>query len=198
MAVFHLLRHGQHDLIGRSLVGRTPGVTMNETGRAEIARAAKFLAERPLVALVASPLDRTRETARIVASATNLTPTHDERLLEIDFGSFSDQRFEALHQDPAWTFWNSARATARAPLGETMLEVQARWMSCLLELRDLYGPGDEIAIAGHGDPIRAVLAYCLGVPIDLFLRIEVDCGSISTVRLALDGVRVLRTNFCPS
>src|SRR3954462_3760132 len=146
MAIFHLLRHGQHDLIGRSLVGRTPGITMNETGRAEIGRAAKWLAERPLVALVASPLDRTRETARIVAVATKLQPSHDERLLEIDFGTFADQSFDKLHRDPAWLFWNSARATARAPSGETMLEVQARWMSTLLDLRDLYGPDDEIVV----------------------------------------------------
>jgi probable phosphoglycerate mutase len=197
MAIFHLLRHGQHDLIGRSLVGRTPGVTMNEAGRAEIARAAAWLAKRPLAALVASPLDRTRETARIIAATTELEPTHDERLLEIDFGAFADQRLEALRKDPAWKFWNASRAMARASTGETMLEVQARWMSCLLELRDQYGANDEIVVVGHGDPIRAVLAYCLGVPIDLFLRIEVDCGSISTMRLAVDGVAVLRLNLMP-
>jgi probable phosphoglycerate mutase len=197
MAIFHLLRHGQHDLIGRTLVGRTPGVTMNEVGRAEMARAASWLAKRSLVALVASPLDRTRESARIIAAATEMEPTHDERLLEIDLGAFADQRFERLRKDPAWTFWNASRALARAPTGETMLEVQARWMGCLLELRDQYGADDEIAIVGHGDPIRAVLAYCLGVPIDLLLRIEVDCGSISTTRIALDGVTVMRTNFMP-
>jgi probable phosphoglycerate mutase len=197
MAIFHLLRHGQHDLIGRELVGRTPGVTMNEAGRAEMARAAKFLAQRPLVALVASPLDRTREAARIVAAAINLVPAHDERLLELEFGNFAGQRFEALARDLDWTQWNTMRAQTRAPGGETMLEVQARWMSCLFELRDLYGPDDEIAVIGHGDPIRAAVAYCLGVPIDLFLRIEIDCGSISTVRLATSGVTVQRVNLMP-
>ncbi len=86
---------------------------------------------------------------------------------------------------------------ARAPTGETMLEVQARWMCCLLELRDLHGADEEIVLIGHGDPIRATLAYCLGMPIDLFTRIEIDCGSISTVRLTVDDVTVQRVNFMP-
>jgi broad specificity phosphatase PhoE len=197
MAVFHLLRHGQYDLLGRVLVGRTPGVTMNEAGRAEMARAATWLAKRKLVALLASPLDRTREAARIVAATVDIPPTHDERLLEIDFGSFAEQRFEALHLDPAWRYWNAARAMARAPSGETMLDVQARWMSCLFEWRDLHGAEDEIAVIGHGDPIRAVLAHALGVPLDLFQRIEIDCGSISTLRLTADLVSVQRMNFMP-
>jgi probable phosphoglycerate mutase len=197
MAIFHLLRHGQHDLFGRTLTGRTPGLTMNETGRAEIAGAAAWLAARPLIALVASPLDRTREAARIVAAATELQPTHDERLLEIDYGTFADQRFDTLHHDVAWQSWTENRSMTRAPTGETMLEVQARCMSCLFELRDLHGADDEIVLIGHGDPIRATLAYCLGIPIDLLTRIEVDCGSISTVRLAVDGVTVQRVNFMP-
>ncbi|GIL39737.1 histidine phosphatase family protein [Roseiterribacter gracilis] len=197
MAIFHLLRHGQHDLLKHTLTGRTPGVTMNETGRAETARAAAWLATRALVALVASPLDRTREAARIVAAATNLQPTHDERLLEIDYGTFAGQRFDVLHQDPAWLNWTQNRAITRTPTGETMLEVQARYVSCLIDLRDLYGADEEIAVIGHGDPIGATLAYFLGAPIDVRRRIEIDNGSISTLRLALDSVTVQRVNFMP-
>ncbi len=35
MTVFHLLRHGEHGLLGRVLAGRMPGVGLTERGRAE-------------------------------------------------------------------------------------------------------------------------------------------------------------------
>jgi broad specificity phosphatase PhoE len=46
MTILHLLRHGEHGLLGRVLAGRMPGVGMTQRGRAEIAAAAERLAAR--------------------------------------------------------------------------------------------------------------------------------------------------------
>ena len=63
MGVFHLLRHGEHGLLGKVLAGRMPGVGMTERGRAEIASQAERLARETVAAIYASPLQRTRESA---------------------------------------------------------------------------------------------------------------------------------------
>src|SRR5438876_12433676 len=75
MTVFHLLRHGEHGLLGRVLAGRMPGVGMTERGRAEIAAAAERFAREKIAAIYASPLQRTRESAEIGAMRLGLPLT---------------------------------------------------------------------------------------------------------------------------
>jgi len=48
--------------------------------------------------------------------------------------------------------------------------------------------------AGHGDVIRAAIAYCLGVPLDLFLRIEIRPALVSSVRFSDESLLVLGVN----
>lgn len=70
-----------------------------------------------------------------------------------------------------------------------------RFVSHLIRLHE-DRPGTRVALVGHADPIRAVLAYWLGVPLDLFLRIEVSPASISAVELRDREPRVLSVNEC--
>ena len=46
MTMLHLLRHGEHNLGGRVLAGRMPGVGLTERGRAEIAAACRAARRR--------------------------------------------------------------------------------------------------------------------------------------------------------
>ena len=85
MGVFHFLRHGEHGLLGKVLAGRMPGVGMTERGRAEIASQAERLAREKIAAIYASPLQRTRETAEIVAARLSLPIEFRDDLLELDF-----------------------------------------------------------------------------------------------------------------
>ena len=54
-------------MAGRVLAGRMPGIGLTERGRAEIAVVAERLAGDNIAAIYASPLQRTRESAEIVA-----------------------------------------------------------------------------------------------------------------------------------
>src|SRR5207253_8830585 len=100
MTVFHLLRHGEHGLLGRVLAGRMPGVGMTERGRAEIAAAAERLAGEKIAALYSSPLQRTRETAEIVAAPLGLPIGFRDDLLELDFGEWTGATFDSIRADP--------------------------------------------------------------------------------------------------
>src|SRR6266702_5097218 len=88
MTVFHLLRHGEHGLLGRVLAGRMPGVGLTERGRAEIAAVAERLAGEKVAALYASPLQRTRESAEIVAARLGLEITFYDDLIDLEFGEW--------------------------------------------------------------------------------------------------------------
>ena len=196
MTVFHLLRHGEHGLLGRVLAGRMPGVGLSERGRAEIAAVAERLAGDDITALYASPLQRTRESAEIVAARLGLPIEFRDELLELDFGEWTGATFDAIRADPRWLAWSSQRSLATIPGGESMRAVQRRAVEALLEISGRRG-GETVVLVSHGDVIRAMLVFALGMPLDFYGRIEVGQGSLSTLRIDESGVRVLAINERP-
>ena len=196
VTVFHLVRHGEHNLQSRVLAGRMPGVGLSERGRAEIAATAERLAGDNIAALYASPLQRTRESAEILAQRLGLPVEFRDDLVELDFGDWTGSTFDAIRADPMWQLWNSHRSIARIPGGETMRDVQRRAVEAVMELR-MRHPDDTVAVVSHGDVIRAALCFALTTPLEFITRIEVAPGSISTLRLEPADIRVLAINERP-
>lgn len=187
------IRHTEHEAGPDVLIGRTPGVALTAAGREHAAAVATRLARLPIRAIYASPVNRARETAEIAGGRLGLEVQSEDGLNEVDFGAWTGTLFADLDRVPAWREWNSVRSACRPPGGETMLEVQARMLDVVRRLRERH-PDDCVALFSHGDPIRAAAAYWLGVPLDLFLRIRVDLGSITAVALDDRGPDVLCVN----
>ena len=196
MTVFYLLRHGEHVLRGRVLAGRTPGVGLSARGRAEIAAVADRLAEERIAALCSSPLQRTRETAEILADRLDLPIEYREDVIELDFGEWTGLTFDAVRADERWKLWSTCRSIATVPGGESMRQVQERVVEALFELRQAH-PDGTVVVVSHGDVIRAALLFALGMPLDFYSRIEVGLASMSTIRIDNSGLRVLTVNERP-
>ncbi len=65
MATVILVRHGRTSAnASGTLAGRLPGVRLDDVGAEQAARTAARLAVVPLAAIVTSPLERCRDTAR--------------------------------------------------------------------------------------------------------------------------------------
>lgn len=192
-----LVRHGSHDRLGKVLCGRMDGVTLSEDGLRESAALAAWLARERLVGLYTSPLERTRETAAPIAQACGLEPIEDADLLEIDFGAWTGKSFDELREDPAWTAWNTQRAMARPPGGESMVEVQARLRRWLDRVR-LVHPEQRIAAVAHADPIKVLVAHVLGFSLDQHDRLEISPGSVSVIVAGDWGAKVMSLNERPA
>lgn len=190
---FHLIRHADNDLVGDRLAGRTPGVHLNAVGRAQAERLAERLASTPIDVLFSSPLERTRETAQPLARKLGLEVQLSDALLEINFGDWTSQSFRELDRLESWKQWNTFRSAGRAPNGESMLEVQARFVGEMERLRRRF-PNRTLALFSHGDPLRAAIVYYLGLSLDLLLRLELSTASITTLAIDDWGVRFLRIN----
>jgi broad specificity phosphatase PhoE len=197
MTVIHLLRHGEREP-SPVLVGRTPGFGLTEKGRAEITAVAERLAADgdDIAALYASPLQRTRETAEIVAGRLGLPIVFRDELLELDFGEWTGLAFDAIRADPRWPTWSTQRSLAAIPGGESMRQVQRRVVEALIEIGARHPDGNVVAVS-HGDVIRAALVFALGMPLDFYGRLEVAQGSLSTIRLDSAGIRVIAINDRP-
>jgi probable phosphoglycerate mutase len=197
VTLFHLVRHGEHVMQGRLIAGRTPGFGLSPKGRAEAAAVAERLAGETIAAVYASPLDRTRETAEIIALRLSLPVALREDLAELDFGEWTGRTFDEVKTDRRFEQWRNCRSIAAIPGGESWRQVQDRTVGALFDIRRLH-PEGTVVVVSHGDVIRAALLFVLGMPLDLYGRIEVATASISTVRLDDNGIRVPAINERPA
>jgi len=195
VTVVHLLRHGEPSVFGR-INGRLPGVGLSAKGRAEIAAVAGRLAEEKIDAIYASPLQRTRETAEILADRLALPVQYREDVIEIDYGEWTGLTFDKIRQDERWQMWARSRSIAAVPGGESWRRVQERVVGALFDLRQAH-PEGSVVVVSHGDVIRAALLFALGMPLDFYSRIEIAFASLSTIRLDGSGTRVAGLNEWP-
>ena len=189
-----LIRHAAHAQLGAVLSGRLPGLPLNPRGRAQAERLARRLADEPLAALHASPVQRAQETAASIARAQpGLAVTTIAALDEVDFGEWQGQAFTDLAADPRWAEWNAHRAAAIAPGGEAMASAQERaWAHVARTARD--AAGETIAMVTHCDIIRALVARILGLSLDRLLAFEVGPASLTRIELGEWGARLLSLN----
>lgn len=184
MTTIYLVRHGAHDRLNRFLDGRRPGVHLNDLGRRQAAYAAERLVNRGIEAIHSSPLDRTVETATIIAERLGLPVETQQALEELDFGDWSGKTIEELKPREDWRRWNEARAISPTPAGDTMRAAQNRGLDFIDGLRRTR-PDGRFALVGHSDPLKAILFFYLGLSLDKLLRIAVSPGSLS--RIEIDG-----------
>jgi probable phosphomutase (TIGR03848 family) len=193
MSTFYFIRHGTNDMLGKSIAGWLPGVHLNKEGREQAGRLASYLGSHPIQRIYSSPLERAMETAQPLAKTLKLEIQSTNELGEVQFGDWNGATLENLDRQHLWKQWNTFRTGTRIPNGDMMILVQARMAAFLQKLREEF-PGETIALFSHGDPIRAALAYYLGIPLDYMLRFEVDPASVSVLSITDYGPRVLSMN----
>ncbi|HET7624645.1 MAG TPA: histidine phosphatase family protein [Verrucomicrobiae bacterium] len=182
MTTFYLIRHASNDFFPHTLVGRNPGIHLNGTGQREAEQLAERLAGEGIEKIFSSPMERCRETAEPLAAKCNLNVEISGALNEVDFGDWAGRAFAELDQLEKWKQWNTFRSGARATNGETMFEVQNRVVG-FLEKLSRERAGQRIALVSHGDPIRAVILYFLGTPLEFIRRIEISPASVSILSI---------------
>src|SRR5581483_3406036 len=84
-----LIRHGNTDAVGDHLSGHAPHVHLNDSGRGQVAALVQRLRDTTIDAVFSSPLERTRETADVIADARGLEVVIEPRLIEYDVGAWT-------------------------------------------------------------------------------------------------------------
>ncbi len=193
MTTILLIRHALTDAIGHYVAGTAPGLHLNADGRRQAEELAWRLNPVPIVALISSPLERATETAKPIARDHALDVQILPALNEVEVGAWTGKSFEELSGDPEWAHYNRNRSTTRPPGGELMIDVQHRGVQAVIELARRY-PAGTVAVVSHGDVVRAILLYFLGMPIDSYDRIEASPARISLVTLDEGAPKVVQVN----
>ncbi len=196
--VVHLVRHGEVENPDRITYGRLPGFSLSSAGRAQAERAAAELQRRidgPVV-IVASPLDRARESAEIIRAS--LAPTtelrFDPRLIES--GTWREGLPRDIDLRRYLDRW--MRSTARAQ-SEAPRDVALRVRSAVLDAL-LASPDATPVLVSHQLPIwmgRVAFERRLATPDEpwhvrlfplAFTRGRCEPASITTLSLHGDSL----------
>ncbi len=174
--MIHVVRHGRTEANASGLLLGRANPDLDATGREQAAALAAALPDD--VVVISSPLARTRQTAAAI------DPSHrvDDRLIELDYGEFD---LQPLSDIPAatWADWR-ADPTFAPPGGESLAELYERVAELLDEIAPMAEDRDVVLVS-HVSPIKAAMAWALGVGIDISWRSHV--AQASMVRIAVSS-----------
>jgi broad specificity phosphatase PhoE len=173
-----VVRHGQTAAnAAGQLLGRAD-VLLTETGREQAASLAEAVGRVDLV--VSSPLQRARETA----AAFGLPVEVDERWTELDYGEYDER---PLGDVPAemWETWRGDTEYA-PPGGESLASLGRRVRAACDDIATAAADADVVVVT-HVSPIKAAVAWALGVGDDVSWRMFVTLASITRIAISERG-----------
>jgi len=167
-----LIRHGETEW---SRTGRHTGrsnVPLNEEGRLRASAIGRALKEHKF-SVLASPLDRARETCRIAGYED--AAVVDPDLREWDYGDYEGRTTAEIRgEDPNWSVWLSPIVN-----GESLDQVAERAQRVIGRVLSM-APGN-VALFAHGHILRILAACWVELPPVGGRRLALDTASISTL-----------------
>jgi probable phosphoglycerate mutase len=165
-----LVRHAEAVAKGDNGVARDHDRPLTETGREQARRLGRALAGRTFTRVLASPLARAAETARLAGFGDGVT--FDDALQEWDYGVYEGRtRVEIARDEPGWTVW-----TRPIRGGETLEELGARADRVIARLLPLEG---DVLIVSHGHFLRVLAARWIGAEPGLAGHLELATATVS-------------------
>lgn len=158
-----LVRHGATELTAEDRFAGSINVPLSDVGRGQAQRLAARLGSEPITAIYASPLDRTMETARILAAPHSLEIQARDGLREISHGHWEKMtrnEVEEKFPDEA-AEWEQDPFTFAPSGGESGLAVTARSLPVLVDIVRAH-PSASVLVVSHKATIRLLLSSLLG------------------------------------
>ncbi|HEY5025046.1 MAG TPA: histidine phosphatase family protein [Acidimicrobiales bacterium] len=187
-----LVRHGETEgNAARQLLGRAES-PLTERGRADAVALGGALG--PVSRLVCSPLGRARLTAE--ALGLDLPVEVDDRWIEVDYGELEGRALAAVPPE-LWWRWRADPGFAPSG-GESLAHVGARVRDACAELFAVAGQGAradaDVVVVSHVSPIKAAVAWALGVGDAVVWRLYLATASITRIGWGADGPVLHRYN----
>ncbi|MCM1324679.1 MAG: histidine phosphatase family protein [Acetobacter sp.] len=163
--ILYLMRHGQTDW---NVEGRVQGwndTPLNKKGIEQARAAGEKLAGENIETIYSSDLKRAKKTAEFVSAALDLPLHYTKRLREMNFGKASGVKKTDLLAKFPYIYSafndlkNQERYDIRYPEGESIGEVQQRFMKFVTKLLD--DRRQSVLIVTHGMFVRIFAESCL-------------------------------------
>ena len=178
----YLVRHGETFWNRESRCQGVTDIALSDKGYQQAHALTKVFSEKPLSLVLTSPLQRSRETAAIIAKPHNLSIEIHDGLREWNQGILEGLTGTALLRDHQEYFqrWFQDPARTAPPGGESLQMLQSRaWpvIDCLRE-RTLDNP---IVVVSHTMSIATILCAALSLDLAQVHRFRIDLASKSVL-----------------
>jgi broad specificity phosphatase PhoE len=171
--VLLLVRHGRTaDNAARRLLGRRD-VPLDDLGRRQAEALGQAGVLRDASRVVSSPLGRARETA----ARFGLPVTVDERWTELDYGIYDGAAVDAAPE--LWRHWS--HDTGFVPDGGESLQALGRRVRQACDELWPEAAERDVIVVTHVSPIKAAVAWALGVGDETSWRMFVDVASLTRI-----------------
>lgn len=153
----YISRHGQTPWNVDDLVCGRADVPLTEVGLQQAQKLAESAVGKDIQVILCSPLLRARQTAQAVSDAIGVPIQIDERLIEMDFGTFDGtSRFGDEFQ------WVRAQMSTRFPGGESGFDLCYRVYGLLYEIKEKY-PDKNVLLVCHNCVSRMVRSFFMNM-----------------------------------
>ncbi|HKY53398.1 MAG TPA: histidine phosphatase family protein, partial [Anaerolineales bacterium] len=159
----YLVRHGETQLTAEDRFSGAANVYLSQEGRDQVKHLARRLADDQIAAIYTSPLDRTVETAAILAKPHKLSAISHDALREISHGHWEGlTRKEVEERFPEeYTAWESDPFTFAPQGGESGISVLARALPVIREIVVTH-KNKNVVVVSHKATLRLILSSLLG------------------------------------
>ena len=159
----YLVRHGATPLTAEDRFSGAENVHLSEEGGAQVAQLAHRLADDKIEAVYSSPLERTMETANILAKPHGLTLISKDGLREIDHGHWEGlTRNDVEGKFPEeYMAWEADPFTFAPEEGESGISVLARALPVIREVV-VNHKDKNVLVVSHKATLRLVISSLLG------------------------------------
>ena len=179
----YIIRHGETDWNKNKLLQGKSDVPLNDKGR-ELAKAsAKGMKDIPFDLVFTSPLERARETARLVLGDRNIPFITDSRIEEIGFGEMEGKPWRKSEDFPGdeniYRFFNHPDQYIPPKGGESLTDLAKRCADFMQDICSRPELEDKtILIATHGAATRGLLNSLRNWKMEDFWggRVAPNCG----------------------
>ena len=189
------MRHGETEWVRERRFAGSRDIPLTETGRDQCAAVARALAGTTVAAVYASPLERARASAEVIAKPHGLAVRIVPAFSEMSFGSWEGlTRDEVLARYPeAWDRWRSAPHLLELAGGETVPAVAAR-VTAGIEALQAAHDSQTIVLVSHGVVARVIVLGALGLGLDRLWTLDAAPAGITEIEYEPGWATVHRMN----
>jgi len=159
----YLVRHGATPLSAEDRFAGTENVHLSDDGRNQAEHLALRLVDEQIDAIYCSPLDRTVETANIIAKPHKLIPITNDGLRETSHGRWEGlSRTEVEERYPGeYATWDADPFTFAPQGGESGIVVLARALPVIREIV-VNHKDKNVLVVSHKATLRLLISSLLG------------------------------------
>lgn len=190
MANIYLVRHGESVANTKGIYqGQTYNTPLSVMGKKQVTALAGYFENIEIAKILASPLIRTRQTAKKVADVKQLEIIESREIIETNHGEWEGlEKKVILEKWPVlYQLWLDKPSKVKFPKGETFVETRTRvitWWGNIIK------GDDNVLIVTHDNIIRIILSEVMNEHLDNIWKFKLHPAAVTTVEVT-DGVQKL-------